>query len=238
MVGRNLPVRARQGGKVVKTGTYRAYVCGSYFAHGKSACLYNRLPEAPLLAAIARKLKERFSPAFLDAFRRCALDELRSLGGADRQSEADEARARIAELEGLLDDAAEQLLREKDERVLARCRARLIAWDEEQKEMAARLKALETQEEDRPEDPDAIADACVRALEDFEDVLAKGSPAEVRAVLRDHVSHVELWFRHEQKGRETHCHFARGLVFIREDSPLASCLGTVETSSSRSTAWS
>jgi DNA invertase Pin-like site-specific DNA recombinase len=235
MGGRNLPVRRQQGGKTVPTGkTVPRYVCASYFTYGKSACNYNCIDEAPLVAAIARKVRERFGKEFLDAFRRLAVEEARSLTAAGG-GQADQLRRRIGELEASIRRGAKKLLEEEDERVVAACRLTIQECTDERDRLAADLAKLEREEGERI-DPEEIADECVAVVQELEEVLAKGTPAEVRAVLHDIIDHVELWFRHEETARETHSHFARGLIYLREDTPLASCLGTVGTSCSKNMA--
>jgi DNA invertase Pin-like site-specific DNA recombinase len=229
MSGRNYPYRGKEAGKP----GYRRYVCSSYFAHGKSACNYNAIEEAPLVAGIARLLATRFSPEVIEAVRQQAREIASAVD--EQPGEADRLRQRIAELEADLIRAADKLIRE-EERYLGPVRERMRQLQDERDRLAAKLARVTAREASTEKnDPDALADACVACLQHLDEVMANGNPADVRAALGDLISHVEVFFTHEpaKGGRETRCTFARALVYITSESPLASCLGTVCAACSR-----
>jgi hypothetical protein len=217
MTGKNIRYRGKD--PAARPG-YRRYVCRSYFDHGKAVCNYNAIDEAPLLAALARKLEERTTPEFLDAFRAAALAEAGTAGDADAARRA-ALEADLPRLERDLDGAADAILREKDERLLERLRSRFAQWQDQHATVKAELARLG--EPAPPPDPQEVIDETVELVRALGDVLARGTPAEVRAVLSDNLDRVEVFFDHSpaKGGRETKCDFARGLVWVREDSPFA-----------------
>jgi site-specific DNA recombinase len=239
MTGWNIPVRRRKAGESTPGGPrVPRYVCASYFAHGKQACNYNAIDEGRLLDAIARKVKERFNQEFLDAFRKAAVEEAHLLTSAS-DGQAEQMRRRIAELDAKIRRGAQKLLDEEDPRIVAACRATIQECTDERNRLSGELTRRDRQEAERI-DPGEVADECVAVVQNLREVVAAGSPAEVRAALRDIIEYVELWFNHEETPRETKCRFARGLIYIRDDTPLAHCLvlasslGTIAPSSSSS----
>jgi hypothetical protein len=198
------------------------YLCGSYLQFGKSACAYNSLPELPLKRTIIRKLQERFTPEFFEQCRAVLKEE--ACADARPDDTARLAR-RLADLEAQLSRAARRVIVEEDEGLAAEYRKEAQRLKGERDKVAADLDAARRLTEERA-DPTAEVDAAMELVGRLEETLDRATPAEVRAVLGDHVEQVELWFRHEQAGRETRCHFVRGLVWLREDSPLAFCLST------------
>jgi site-specific DNA recombinase len=231
MTGRNIPYRGKDGPRPA----YRRYVCASYFAHGKAVCNLNAIDERPLVDAIATKISERFTPAFLAAFREEARRELAA--GTDGPTlERARLRKALDEVEAAITQGADRLVREADERLLGPIRERVLALQDEKARLEAELARAEKSCVKRM-DPDEIIRRAEARVRNLQKMLAAGTPAESRAALRDLVERVELFFGHQpaKKGRETRCTFVRGLVYLKEGTPLASCLGTTGASSSRST---
>ena len=73
-------------------------------------------------------------------------------------------------------------------------------------------------------DPDALVDAAVAILARLGDVAERATPAELRVILRDHVERVEMRFTHVSRGKKTRSTFSEASIWLREDSPLSSCL--------------
>jgi DNA invertase Pin-like site-specific DNA recombinase len=202
------------------------YLCGSYLQYGKARCAYNSVLEAPLVAAIATKLRERFTPAFFDRCREMLLSEV-------PRGRTEDEGARLArdlkDMDEQLARAARRALTEPDDSLALTYREQAKQLQQQRDRLAADLDAARRAAAPQA-DPATVVDRAVELIAGFEGMLARGTPAEVRAILRDHIEKVELWFTHEEKGRETRCTFARGLVWLHADSPLAACLSTSDTS--------
>jgi DNA invertase Pin-like site-specific DNA recombinase len=217
--GRRLVGRHKHGGKATPI-----YMCGSYQAHGKGACNFNSLPEAPLLGAIIRKLHAQFTPAF---FARCEQVLLAKVKGEAVAPDAvGQTQRLLAQLEAQVARAARRVLTEDDEQ-LADLRAQLRELTGERDRQAAEVERLK-READHSRDADPLADvkAAMALVARLDEAMAHATTGEKRAILRDLVEHVEVWFRHEpiKGGAETRCTFVRGLIWLPEGSPLATCL--------------
>jgi hypothetical protein len=117
-----------------------------------------------------------------------------------------------------------RLVTEEDDRVAAACRAEVVALQDERDTLAREVARLAAAQEEQPPDRDALASLAEEAVKRLEDVLAGGSPPEVRAALGDIIDRVELFFAHDRTGPTTKTTFARGLIYVRDDSPLSPCL--------------
>jgi DNA invertase Pin-like site-specific DNA recombinase len=215
MVGRHKARGSAGGGPAV-------YLCGTYLQHGKSACNYNCLRQDALVGAVVKKIEAKFNSAFLEHCRGAIQAEVAAGRPAGN---TDDLAKRLAGLEASLSRAARKVLLEEDEGLSAEYRKEAQALKNERDRLAAELATARRAEEKRG-DPTAEVDAAMALVPRFREVMQRATPAERRAVLRDHVEKVELWFDHEDVGRETRCRFARGLIWLREDSPLAFCLST------------
>jgi hypothetical protein len=125
-------------------------------------------------------------------------------------------RARLADLERKVQQAADRVLDEEDESLLPELRARLLARKQERDAARDELAALQA----RPAtsaDQQAGVDAAVPMMTRLVECVRADDAAELQTVLREWVSYVEVWFRPEQCGRRTFNRYARGLVYLRED---------------------
>ncbi len=192
------------------------YLCGTYLQFGKARCTYNRIPQAELVDALARKLRERFTPEFFDACRQRLLE---IAGKPAQTSSLDRLTRRLADLDAHLTRAARRALTEEDEALALTYRDEVKRLQGERDRAAGDLDTARRSTAQAP-DPAELIEAAIGIIARLDETLKRGTPAEVRAVLHDHIEKVELWFDREEKGRETHCTFARGLIWLREDSPL------------------
>jgi hypothetical protein len=190
------------------------YRCGTYNVLGPgSGCGAGSVPEGPLVACIGRKLRaELLNETTLKKLRKEMLDAL----AAESPGAGDEARAR-KELAGLAEKiatASERFLTEKDPSAAAVHRETFA-------QLLARKQALETQvrsaELRRAEEPDvgALIDRAMRHAKELDKALRRMPAADLRAVLRELLDRVELYFRTETKGGKEHSRFVRGLIFVR-----------------------
>jgi DNA invertase Pin-like site-specific DNA recombinase len=194
----------------------RVYVCRGYLAHGRSYCRRNSVAEKPLLDFLLRKLQQAFlDPENLAKFR----EEI--------AREADLARApdNLARLQRQAEDLAEKV-RLGNERLLILPPDRLPGvidqlrrWERERADALAELHQLDT---DRPEDKleKAIADA-EAILWRLREAIEGGSAAQLREVLRDMVSRVEMRWTHQEQRGQTRCRLSGGVVRLRVDQELS-----------------
>jgi site-specific DNA recombinase len=219
MVGFHKPLQ----GKDANGRARKVFTCAKYARHGLAGCNYNALYEDPLFRAVANKLHaELQGPDTLARLEDAVRERARQ---ADRRAEMgraarDQARGRAAELEELIARSARRLVTEDDPAVQEACRADIIRMTGERD----RLRAATEEPAPEPEDTEALVKAAMAQALRFKEALAEGEPAAVRAVLAELVDRVELFFDHHKGGRGVGCTFAKGMLYLREDSPLASLL--------------
>lgn len=220
MVGRHKPLR----GKDAAGRAVRLFLCGGYARHGLQACHHNAVYEEPLFKALGRKLQEQLlNEDTLDRLETFLHEEATADPGA---AVREQAGRRAAELERLVADAAGRLVRETHPAVQAACREEIIRLSAERDQLQAVAQADTVPP--GPDPAEAIADA--RALMRRLDAALKAADApQARAVLADLVDRVELFFDHQQGSRGIACAYARGLVFLKESTPLASLLHTTNS---------
>jgi DNA invertase Pin-like site-specific DNA recombinase len=217
----------------------KVFVCSNYAQKGLAACNRNAIFEAPLFGALARKLQEELTaPEVLERLEGAVRERATQ---ADRRAEMDRAaRARALAQADLLHtqigEATRRLIRESDPAVQDACREEIVRLTGERD----RLREIsEAEISPPPSSPDAealVRAAMAQALR-FREALEEGEPAAVRAVLAGLVEKVELFFDHEGTSKGVKCSFAKGLVYLREDGPLVSLLGSTHWSGTRSRSW-
>ncbi len=217
--GRALIGRTRRWRKRGKAYTTRDYLCNGYNLYGTHVCKRNGVNADALERAVLRKLEalaqDFLAPGNVEALRaeiarQDAAEQGRGAGDEKR------LRARLADLERKVKQAAGRVLDEEDPRLVPELRAALKARQDERDSAAAELEAAGA----RPSpaaDLEADVDAAVAVMGRLVESLREGDAEALRAVLVEMVSYVELWFRHEPHGTRTRCHYARGLVYRRQD---------------------
>jgi site-specific DNA recombinase len=218
-----------------KHGT--VYVCNGYQRWGKAFCSCHYIYEETLIPFLVQKLQDDFlNPGNLDKLRA----ELRRQAEAERRRDPTEAKRLKAKLKQLEDKIAKgnRNMALADPDAIAGISQAVREWRKERDETAKALAALE-------EAPDtagvetAIAEA-EAALWRLREFLTAGNPCDVRAVLRELVSHVELWWEHREVGSFRKTRFSRGLIHLRPDEQIVhTCQlfqwsGTGMTTSARS----
>jgi site-specific DNA recombinase len=197
---------------------HKAFVCAAYSQHGHRACHSNTVLEAPLFKALSRKLKaELLNPQTLARLRKIVREQARGARAAEA-AEREAARRRLAELSALISKAAARLIREDNHAVQQACREEVVRLSEERDRLAATLEGAPS-EASKGEASEALLGAAEALMRRFDEALAGGEPADVRAVLTDLVDRVELFFEHRKSrtGSRVYCSFVRGLVYLRDD---------------------
>jgi DNA invertase Pin-like site-specific DNA recombinase len=212
MLGRHKPLRG-----AATRGTHERYfLCGNYSRYGLRACNRNGVAEDGLFAALAKKLKaELLNEDTVARLRREVL--LQAGKSAPSERERDRLASRVAETERLISVAARKVIAEEVPAIADACRQEIVKLTEERDQLRAALEEMNRRPQ-KEESPTAMADRVEQRMRRFDKALTDGDPAEVRAVLGELIDRVELFFDHSGSGRGMMCSFARGLVYLREDS--------------------
>jgi hypothetical protein len=194
----------RPGGEV---HSYRRVFCGTYNRTG--GCDYNAVDADVLLKAVLAKLNAGLThPRFEEEL----LAEVRRQG--EQASTADPGRlatlkSRLADRERKLAAAADRVIDEQDQGLLPALRERLRQRQKDRDAVAAEVDALTRA--GRPAGT-AEADEVMGAV----GRLGEAKDEELREVLGEVVSYVELFFDREPYGKtRTRSRFARGLIYLR-----------------------
>jgi site-specific DNA recombinase len=189
------------------------YRCGTYNAHGPGCgCSAGHVYETPLLTCIGRKLQaELFNPAKLEELRQEMMEALAD----ERPSAHDEARARreLAGLEEKIATASERFLTDKDEAAAAVHRGTFDQLLARKKALEARVRETELRRVDEP-DVDALIAKAMEHMGALDKALHRMKPEDLRAVLRDLLDRVELYFRVEKDAKGT-SQFVRGFIYVK-----------------------
>ncbi len=198
----------------------RVFVCGTYARFGKSYCHQNLIRQDELQRGILAKLQSRLSADAVAQARHLLEAEVGyDLGVA----ELDRLRGRVVELDRLISRAARRMLTIDDDMVAKAFQDEVKVLQVERDELAAEVLVKDRASAERIA-PDLIIDRAVQVMTALASAADSATPAELRAILSDHVEKVELWFTHTPKVKKTLCAFVRGLIWVREDSPLSTLL--------------
>jgi DNA invertase Pin-like site-specific DNA recombinase len=194
----------------------RFYKCGRYHHEGKHACHANYIKEEKVLSCIVRKLQETIlNPDNLEQLR-AEVRRQQEEAARTRPAVAKNLRDLIADMDRDIDKGCRCLLAldEKDQDIFPDLAAELRAMKEERSRLAKQLVRLEA-EASRGPAIEAVLQAVEKHLWSFREAVAEADPLEVRAVLKEYVSKVELRFTHVKRPKTTRSHFQKGLIFLR-----------------------
>jgi site-specific DNA recombinase len=190
------------------------YRCGTYNAQGPGCgCGAGVVFERPLVVCIARKLQaEVFNEAKLAELRQEMLDAL-----ATEQTEArEEARLRreLAGLEEKMATASERFLTEKDATAAAFHRATFGQLLARKQALEAEVRAAEARRVDEP-DVEAVIEKAMGFARRLDEALLRLHTPTLRAVFRDLLDRVEVFFHTERRGKRECPAFLRGFIYVR-----------------------
>jgi site-specific DNA recombinase len=199
---------------------YRRYVCSSYNLNGSSSCGYHAIREEILLPFLCRKLRTDYlTPAKLEQLKK----ELRAQAAASRQSDPlkiERLRARLVQLDADVLKSAKNVLRAGNN--LDLLNAALTDLRNEREQLARDLDAAERAAGASPTDIDGRIAAAIDALRDLQERLDAASPDQIREVLRQMVTKVELFFESVPKRKKTFHKVVRGVVRLRPQQDVTS----------------
>jgi site-specific DNA recombinase len=193
-------------------GGERFFRCEAYHKYGKHVCHANMVKESRVVDCLLRKLQEALlDPANLEKVRA----EVRRLEAQEAEAQPGRARGlerQLADLNQKIAGGMERLaLIDRD--LLADFTATVRGWKADRDRLAAELRRLQ-----KP-GPAADVEEAVRAVEAklarLRETLADAEPCQVREVLREMVSKVELHFDIQPRKGKTRSIFRRGLIYVR-----------------------
>jgi site-specific DNA recombinase len=212
----------------------RLYLCGAYNRWGKKACDCHWIKEAPILDVIVRVLQRDFlNPDNLQKVR----NEINRQAKKDNRGDAAKERhlrAQIAAVEKKIATGNRNMALADPDAIQGIAQA-VGEFRQERDRLSQELAAMD----DKPNvaEAEAVVTEAERQLWKLRQGLEGDDPAEVRAVLRELVSKVELWWDHRQARTKIKSRFARGLIYLRPDEALLhtcngfQCKGTGTTQS-------
>jgi DNA invertase Pin-like site-specific DNA recombinase len=197
----------------------RLYRCGGYNLGGKKVCNHNTVEEAPLLDCMIRKIEADYlNPDNLRRLR----EEIKRQDEEDQRTGPERARHlrdQLTAAEKKVKRASERLLDEDDKTIQAALRdavrERVAERDRLQKALAGVEEGTNTAK------AEAEVDEAESYLWRLREALTAADPIEVKAVLHEIVSKVQLFWTHATaaKGERsvTKATFSQGVIYIRQD---------------------
>jgi DNA invertase Pin-like site-specific DNA recombinase len=194
------------------TREYRYYVCsGNQCKPG--TCVSYRIREEKLLPVLVRKLQEVYlSPERLDGLRKALREQLEAKQSASPDRAA-RLRARIADVDRDIRQGARNLIRATDN--LDLIQEELTALREQTARLARELEALEQAENVPTKELGRRVEQAVHRLGTLREDLRKAKPEQLRAVLMQMISRIDLYFQHGDRSRRQWYRFAKGVVKLR-----------------------
>jgi hypothetical protein len=189
----------------------RIYQCSTYQRHGTAAgrgCHANTIREADVLERVKDVIERDYlNPDKLAELRARMVAKLKDLRG---RGEADRLRRRAAEVAAKIDRGNENLAVLPPDRI-AGVVAKVREWESQRDRLLAEVRQLEEGEAEIA----GVGQKAEGHLWRLREGLQSGDPSQVRAVLREVVSKVELRFAHERKGKLVWSRFRQGVIFVR-----------------------
>jgi hypothetical protein len=194
----------------------RVYVCSGNKKWGKAVCNRNSVSESKVVHFLMKKLQETcLNPDNLVALRQ----EIKRQAAATTESPA-----RSGRLKAQMDALEKKIAKGNRNMALAEADAlpgiaeAVREWRAERDRLARELAEAENGPDVAAAEADiARAEASLWRLREG---IASDEPADVRAVLRELIDRVELWWEHRKVGPFTKCRFSRGVVYLRPDESL------------------
>jgi hypothetical protein len=190
------------------------YQCNGYRVFGKAVCNRNWVKEPDVVPCIVRRLQEDFLNP----------DNLANLR-AELKRQAEQAhridpvlgkrlRAKAADLDSKIRQGSERLAVVPLDMVQALSET-IRRWKAERDAVARELDDLERVPD--MGEAEREVDAAEAYLWQLREGLENDDPVVLRAVLREMVSKVELWWEHRPRGPHTVSTLSRGLIHVRAD---------------------
>jgi DNA invertase Pin-like site-specific DNA recombinase len=205
----NIKTHNGTSGKV----TYHYYICsGNKTEPGR--CRDLSIREDKIIRCLVRKLQEEYlSPHWLDALRAKLHERLSARQAAD-PVKADSLERRLVEMDAEIRQGARNLLRATGN--LDLIQQELTALREKREQLARELDCIKRSQAEDPVDLAAKIDNAVNRLRTLGDHLHKAKPEQLRAVFREMISRIDVYFELDgPRQRGQRYHFSRGVVKLR-----------------------
>jgi DNA invertase Pin-like site-specific DNA recombinase len=192
--GNKLQGQALSGGKKKRHERYYYYTCGGYMMKGRSVCYKYLIPrdqlEKPILDALARRLRALGS---YDSIRDKVKEALKVQTGPNILTSS------IIERKiGDVDKAARNWETAIDRGLNVEVAIEKINQLAKEKETLHHKLEEELKREKLEVDIDKVSEELMQSLSDFHEVLANGSIAEVKAVLRAYIGRIDIDLRNKK----------------------------------------
>jgi hypothetical protein len=200
----------------ITNSTKPVYHCRRYHAAGSTACHRNVVEEAPLVAAVVRKIQEEYlSDSALARLRRSLAAGQDQTG--PRLENLARLRREIDDLDRKIDQGAARAL-EAPADLLPILYGKLEAWRGDRDRLKADLETLACRQAGPNRKNGSEIDETIDALRDLSKAFRDAEPEDIRELLASIVTRIELHFTHETRagGREQNV-FAYGTIHIRPD---------------------
>jgi site-specific DNA recombinase len=212
MVGTTNTVRTNNPGT-------RVLICCGYHTYGLRRCHRHQVREKQMVDLLIRKLQQDFlNPDNLERLR----EEIRRQ--VEEASERDpvlvrDLKAQIADLANKIATGNRNMALAPPD-MMAGIAAAVREWRDESDRLTAELERLQ-QGTDKT-DLEEQVDAAERMLWRLREAVNGAEPSEVRAVLRELVVKVELFWECRPKQIRQHCRLSRGIIYVRADDGMSS----------------
>jgi DNA invertase Pin-like site-specific DNA recombinase len=206
--------------------TYRKYCCRRNRVYGNHACSSLSVREDLLLPFLVDRLRKVYlDPERLEGLRR----QLKARAQARLQT--DPARAarlkeRLIEADAEIVRGRRNLFRAKDDDTFAELNEELLAALKRRGQLAKELDGLEKQKGATAEEVDAIVDRAIARLFDLSKGLDDAAPERLRAILKQLVVRVDLYFEEPGRPRQWF-RFSKGVIKLRPFVQVVSSEGSV-----------
>ena len=191
------------------------YECQTYNHSGSGECHRNTIPEAPLVAVIAKKIQPRYlSETALGRLRRKIEAKLAKQDQPPSKRDLTRLQWEIETLDQKIDRGAERIL-EAPDALLPTIYRKLEDLRSDRDRLKTRLDALATRGERSGGRDDSEVDKVIGALRTLGEALQTASPADTKRLLASIVTKIELHFT-EGMGRKKR-DFTYGTIYVRPD---------------------
>jgi hypothetical protein len=210
MTGRNFKF-TRRG----KTNLYRRYECSGYMTSGKAKCHFGCIDADGLANAVMNKLLPPWLDANDEELRAEILRQDRRESGEGDRGRAEALRKKAARLEQEIGRATGELVETDSPKQIERLRGVIREKEKEQQAAEEELRTLEGRRAFA--DAGAGVDAALAMLGRLRQAREANDLKAQKAVLREAVTKIEVFFDREQRGTRTRSTFAKALVWVPPD---------------------
>jgi hypothetical protein len=196
---------------------YDKYICSTYHTQGKGKCGHHAVDQSVLTDFVIGKLRETIlAGGSKDEMRKGVRQRLTTKKGVT-PAQTDLLRKRLAELDRALEQGTKRVLSAPDD-VADLLAVELSKTRKERERVAAELER--TAKQQKPLDLETEVEKTVAHLWALATELNRTKPERLRELFNRIVGSIDLWFDHIPQGNKTICPFVKGVLHLRQDSPI------------------